>query len=47
MIRYELGAPPPDGASHETDAEVVPAVTAVTSVTVPGAGVGVKATSTQ
>jgi hypothetical protein len=48
VIVYELGAPPVDGADHDTDALRLPAV-ADTPVTCPGAvsGVGANSTSTQ
>ena len=39
--------PPVVGAFHDTDAEVVPAATALTLETAPGAGVGWNITSTQ
>ena len=48
VIVYVLGAPPLDGADHDTDALPLPAV-AATPVTYPGAvnGVGANCTSTQ
>ena len=47
VIVYDVGGPPVDGAVHDTVAEVVPAVAAVTLVTWPGRRSGVNSTSTQ
>ena len=47
VILYVAGAPPVAGATHVTFTEVVPPSTADTSVTWPGAGIGVNLTSTQ